>query len=252
VRDITRSTGLRYLLTLTAGKELKSRVEALDAFSGYLHHPSYGRWFAELLGHAYVNVAEPFGDGDGWHIHSAIPGRLPKPSLIRLKVTWTEYLRESLSISPPSTQSGLWRVEVRPPPAKSSARSLGRYLAKYVGKHFGDAYCGERRYRAGTGCKRPIRNGLLVSCSDADMWRCLAELGHVLEVSGSDGRLLGWTVESHAPPDGWEEVKLDAYTGEKNLSAAKGGSCEGHGPHEEEAGKRVRGMVEITELPFPF
>jgi len=201
VRDITRSSGLRYLLTVTAGKEFTTRSNALDAFSGYLHDAKHGRWFARLLDHSYMLVAEPFQDGNGWHIHAAIPGRLPRAALVRLKVTWTRYLSERLEVPPPPTSSGLWRVEIKPPPPKSSARSLGRYLAKYVGKHFGDAYSGERRYRAGSGCKRPSKSKTLVTATNEDMWASLAVLGHVVEILTPDGRLLGWSVESNAPPD---------------------------------------------------
>jgi len=201
VRDITRASGLRYLLTVTAGKQFSTRSEALDAFSGYLHDPKYGRWFAQLLDHAYVVVAEPFRDGGGWHLHAAIPGFIPHSCLVMFKVTWTEYLTDRLGIPAPSTSGGLWRVEVKPPPPRSSSRSLGRYLAKYVGKHFADAYSGERRYRAGSGCKRPTRSKTLVLATNADMWLSLVELGHVEMIFGPGDRLLGWSVESHAPPD---------------------------------------------------
>jgi len=252
VRDITRSSSLHYLLTLTAGKELTSRVEALDAYSGYLHDKKYGRWFADLLDHAYVNVAEPFHDGDGWHIHSAIPGRLPKPALMRLKVSWTAYLHERVGIPKPPTQSGLWRIEIKPPPARATARSLGRYLAKYVGKHFGDAYCGERRYRAGSGCKRPYHSSTLVTRSNADMWRSLAILGHVLEVNGSDGRLLGWTVESKAPPDGWEEVNPNDYPKQGDFQPAAEAPRQGLGQGERESRAEVPARLGFSQPHLPF
>lgn len=195
VRDLVRASGLRYLLTLTAGKSLGSRAAALDAWSSFLNDPQYGRWFNRFLSGSYVAVAEPFSDGVGWHIHAAIPGYVPPAILARLKVRWTLYLDKRLGIARPRSASGLWRVEVKAPPARSSARSLGRYLAKYLSKSLEDSVLGERRFRAGQGCRRPTRARALVRMRDAAVWDALAALGHVREIRLPDGTLIGWGVE---------------------------------------------------------
>jgi len=171
---------------------------------------------------------------------------------MRLKVTWTAYLHERRGIAKPPTHSGLWRIEIKPPPARASARSLGRYLAKYVGKHFGDAYCGERRYRAGSGCKRPVSSSTLVTSTNADMWRSLAVFGHVLEILGSDGRVLGWTVECKEPPDDWEGVTLDDSSTSGDSHPTEEASRQGLGQSEREPGEAVPTGLGFSQPHLPF
>lgn len=157
VQDNVRCNGLDHLLTLTAGKHFGTRADAGAAWSEYLHDKTYGRWFAEHLGHAYTSVAEPFADGQGWHIHAAIRGRLPQAVLMRLKVTWTLFLSERYGIERPNTRSGLWRVNVQPPKSWQTPKQLGLYLSKYCGKAFDEVGKGEHRYRSGLGMLGPLK-----------------------------------------------------------------------------------------------
>lgn len=202
IRNLVRASGLDHLLTMGAGKQLKTRQDALDAFSGYLHDPRYGRWFNDVIGGKYLDVAEPFEDGDGWHLHIALKGALKKEHLMRLKVTWTAYLYHRLGIPRPKTEKGLWRVHIAGPGRNRSPRALGRYLAKYVTKSF-DASdtLGERRYRCGQGLTRPTVSRTLITCTEAEARLLFIECGRYFEVRTQDGRHIGWTGERGSPPN---------------------------------------------------
>jgi hypothetical protein len=97
--------------------------------SGYLDDPRFGRWFRNHLRSCYVMVAEPFRDGDGWHVHLCVRGRMRERLLVRLKETWTRYLLVQHGIArPQNVRHRQWRVNVQAPrrgdtPARSAATS---------------------------------------------------------------------------------------------------------------------------------
>lgn len=205
IEDTVRASSLTHLLTLSAGKQLANRTHALDAWSGYLDDSRYGRWFNAVLGQSYVAVAEPYKDGRGWHIHVAIPGYLRPPHLQRLKVTWTAYLYSRWRIARPDTPKRLWRVQVEPPKPYHSPKSLGRYMAKYLGKDLAADYVpGERRFRCGHGCRRPVVTSQTVSLTPAGLDALLADARaagatHIREVHAPDGRFIGYSWELPPP-----------------------------------------------------
>lgn len=200
VSDLVRASCLDHLLTLSAGKRLKSRRAAFDAWSGYLADHRYGRWFNGVIGGRYVAVTEPYADGDGWHIHAAISGRLHPAHLQRLKVTWTAYLYHRLGIARPDTPKRLWRVHIAAPDGRRrSPRALGSYLGKYISKSFDEWVPGERRYRSGQGLSRPqlVRSTARLDEGQAlDLVKSLG--GYVHDIITADGRHVGWWSES--PP----------------------------------------------------
>lgn len=198
VADRVRCNGLDHLLTLTAGKAFKSRTALLDAFAAYLQDKRHGRWFGDYLHGHYVAVGEPFQDGDGWHLHVAIAGRIPSAKLQRLKATWTAYLRERHGIQPPKTMHGLWRVNVQAPGPKSTPKALGRYLAKYVGKAFETLgqLNGTHRYRSGLFMAGPTVSSYLADLSEDGFRLLFASYGDPFEIRHPvTGWPLGWTAE---------------------------------------------------------
>lgn len=203
VSDLVRASGLDHLLTLSAGKHFRSRLQALDAWSGFLHDHRDGRWFNDLIEGKYVAIAEPYEDLDGWHLHIALSGWIRPPHLMRLKISWTRYLYSRLSIPRPSdTAKRLWRVHIAAPGKNRSPRALGRYLAKYITKSFDNAAdLGERRYRAGQGLKRPTVSRLVVRFNDSDLRKLFAGCGRIFEVLDASGRHMGWAAEGTGSGD---------------------------------------------------
>jgi len=202
--DIIRASKLDHLLTPTAGKAFQSHTEALDAWSGYLDDARYGRWFRQVINHAYLAVAEPYSDAGGWHLHIALAGYLRPPHLMRLKVTWTGYLYERLGIARPDTEKRLWRVHIAPPGKHRSPRALGRYMAKYLTKGLDCLTSGTRRYRCGLGLLRPLRARSYHLLNDTQARLLLMDCRRYFEIVTADGRHLGWCGEAlprdHSPP----------------------------------------------------
>lgn len=198
VADAVRCNGLDHLVTFTAGKHPRSRGHALDLMSGYLDDPRHGRWFRDHLRRCYVFVAEPFGDGNGWHVHLCMRGRLPGVALLRLKETWTRYLVVQHGIPrPENVRHRQWRVNVQPPRRHDTPRSLGCYVGKYVGKSF-DAHTlpGEHRYRLGHGMLGPVRVSEVRRLSVADLLALFEGFPPLVQIAHPvSGDCLGWTSE---------------------------------------------------------
>lgn len=220
VEDYCRCNALDHLLTLTAGKHLKTRDGALGAWSAFLDDKRFGRWFRDVLGGVYVAVAEPFEDEDGWHVHVAIRGRIAPAHLERLKTTWTGYLLRRLRIPRPNCARRRWRVNVQPPKPGHTPRSLGIYLGKYCGKAFDSITDGLHRYRPGLGMLRPVVRSTRWLLSETALWKLLARYDrhHVLRhpVTGS---CIGFAMERtpeeqaaltrHGPPS--EVLDVDTF-----------------------------------------
>lgn len=197
VADVVASSGLDHLATLTAGKGFRTRQDAADAYSGYLDDKQYGRWFADVVGHRYITVAEPFEDAHGWHLHIALSGRLQPAHLERLKSTWTGYLESRLGIPRPEGGKGRWRVHIQRPCRRwHNARALGRYLSKYITKESTPRLSGrERRYRAGLGLTRPLSRSRLVRDTPEGVLRLFRGFDRYYEIHDSEGRHIGWSAE---------------------------------------------------------
>lgn len=198
IRDLVGCNGLDHLLTLTVGKNALTRSQALEMWAGYLHSKRYGRWFADYLRGrgGYVTVPESFADDNGYHLHTAIAGRLAPSLLAHLKTSWTAYLHQSHNITPPATSGGLWRINIAAPRGKADALRLGAYLGKYLGKDVGG---GGRSYRAATGMRRPEQTAEVLEVTPAEMEELLDRLGYKREVRTGLGRVLGWS--------GWSEAE---------------------------------------------
>lgn len=183
IEELVRCNRLTYMLTLTAGSFFTTREAALDAWSGYVAHKKYGRWFTKRGG--YVAIAEPHKSGH-FHLHVACC-RLPSNYLVLLKETWTRFL-ETLGCVRPETESGRWRVHIAAPPKGASSESLGRYLAKYLGKGLWVA-TKDRLFRASTNLLRATRRIYRIEAS-MDVVATVLGLMNVVEHAG---RVIAWT-----------------------------------------------------------
>ena len=196
-REVVRRAryyGLRYMWTFTfPGEGVHDYVRAAGLFAEWMRKHGE-RWFRG----DYLTVMEWHPGGHGWHVHVLSSRRPPLVWLVRMRMSWTLFLKRRGMA--PSGGARVVRVHVKD---WGTGYAAGRYAGKYVAKDFERVPVGHRRFRCGYGVRPVERQRCVIGGAIQEVLRQVVSWGRVVWIWMSSSED-GWS----GPPALAAEVRL--------------------------------------------